>query len=376
MSMTTPLFEYIWIGGNNEFRSKVRYIKSFDSDICFDKFGSSCSVNLNKLEWNYDGSSTNQATTESSEIILKPVNIYTSKSTPNTYYLLCETYDASGNPLKNNYRHSLAKALESSTSLEMWLGFEQEFFVYNFAKKAILGTYPNMPQQGPYYCNVEAVKNYLQVAHGDVAPHILRSLTEQIAQKANDIGLGITGWNLEVAPGQTEVQIFGNALQACDDLMMLRYLIHRILINQGMMPIFDPKPLGPLWNGSGLHTNISTTDTRKEDGYTTILDYMKKFEKTHKDHLKVYGEKNEERLTGKHETSSMEIFTWGVASRSTSVRIPSETFKKKQGYFEDRRPASNANPYQIAMRILETIQTPLEEPQPPAQTQVDHQVDT
>jgi glutamine synthetase len=356
--------EYIWLGGHNEFRSKVRYLN----------IAKPADINLDELVWNYDGSSTDQATTESSEIILKPVRMYkdTSSSTQSTYFALCETFDLANNPLKNNYRYSLSSALKDDQS-DMWLGFEQEFFVYSFMKKSILGYYPNMPQQGPYYCNVEAVNNYLQVAHADSAPHVLRSLTEEICKRASDLNLEITGWNLEVAPGQTEIQVFGQALKACDDLMMLRYLTHRVLIHHNMKPIYDPKPLGSSWNGSGLHTNISTVDTRKEGGYTIIEEYLKKFEKTHKEHIAVYGEKNEERLTGKHETSSMDKFTWGVASRSTSVRIPQITFLKKQGYFEDRRPASNANPYQVAMRILETLKSPLEEPQQPAQTPTDQQ---
>lgn len=69
----------------------------------------------------------------------------------------------------------------------------------------------------------------------------------------------------------------------------------------------------------------------------------------------VYGEGNEARLTGRHETGSIESFTYGVANRGASIRIPRECAAKGYGYFEDRRPASNADPYQITGIIMETI---------------------
>ena len=38
-------------------------------------------------------------------------------------------------------------------------------------------------------------------------------------------------------------------------------------------------------------------------------------------HIAAYGEGNERRLTGKHETSSMGDFSWGVANRGCSIRV-------------------------------------------------------
>lgn len=43
--------------------------------------------------------------------------------------------------------------------------------------------------------------------------------------------------------------------------------------------------------------------------------------KTHADDIKEYGECNDERMTGKHETSTLNEFTSGVGNRGTSVRI-------------------------------------------------------
>ena len=104
-------------------------------------------------------------------------------------------------------------------------------------------------------------------------------------------------------------------------------------------------------NGAGCHVNVSTAEMRKSFPVEEIEKVMKKFKKTHKEHLKVYGVANEMRLTGEHETSSFDKFNWGVADRSASVRIPAQVIKQGFGYFEDRRPAATCDRI-VIMRIL------------------------
>lgn len=84
---------------------------------------------------------------------------------------------------------------------------------------------------------------------------------------------------------------------------------------------------------------------REEGGYLYVADACHRLEVTHSQHLLLYGENNDRRLTGKHETSSMTSFTWGIGTRNTSIRIPNATYQSQKGYLEDRRPASNADPY-------------------------------
>ena len=57
-----------------------------------------------------------------------------------------------------------------------------------------------------------------------------------------------------------------------------------------------------------------------------------------------YGEGNEKRLTGACETADINTFSYGVADRGCSVRIPRDTAAEGCGYLEDRRPASNVDP--------------------------------
>lgn len=68
----------------------------------------------------------------------------------------------------------------------------------------------------------------------------------------------------------------------------------------------------------------------------------------------MYGE-NKGRLTGLHETSRMDKFSFGVANRAASVRIPSQVANDNgKGYIEDRRPASDIDPYVVGALIIDT----------------------
>jgi len=76
--------------------------------------------------------------------------------------------------------------------------------------------------------------------------------------------------------------------------------------------------------------------------------------KKHDEHIAAYGEGNERRLTGAHETAPITQFSSGVANRGCSIRIPRDADTEKVGYFEDRRPASNMDPYTVTKMIVQT----------------------
>jgi len=343
-------FEYIWHDASGALRSKVRIVNCSPTQI----------NQHMRADWNYDGSSTGYTTTQNSEIILHPVATYTDRSRERYYFLLCESILQTLSQTQHlDPRHQLERLFNQNqvSILEPWFGFEQEFFILDKRTNHILGTNPAipLPPQGPYYCGVQLPSGYDYLTAGDRGIDRTRELTEAIVKRCMDIGVGVTGWNLEVAPGQTEIQVFGHGLRACDDLTMMRYMAYRVLAQHQCEPDFRPKPFGSQWNGSGMHTNVSTAQTRAENGMDVIQGYMSSLKQYHTAHIAVYGEGNEERLTGEHETSSMETFTHGVGDRTASVRIPTQTIRDGCGYFEDRRPAANANPYIVAERILKTI---------------------
>ena len=116
---------------------------------------------------------------------------------------------------------------------------------------------------------------------------------------------------------------------------------------------YDPKPVEGDWNGSGAHINFSTKHMRESADMEYMNLICSSMGSYHTKSIEVYGNGNERRLTGKHETSSLENFSWGEMDRSASIRIPIATVKNNgKGHLEDRRPAANIDPYEAFAYLL------------------------
>ncbi|KAJ9546063.1 hypothetical protein OSB04_025770 [Centaurea solstitialis] len=329
--------EYVWIGGfGMDLRSKARTLPGPVSDP-------------SKLpKWNYDGSSTNQAPGDNSEVILYPQAIYKDPfRRGNNILVMCDAYTPQGDPLPTNKRHNAAKVFSHSDVVaeEPWFGIEQEYTLLqkdvNWPLGWPVGGFP--APQGPYYCGTGADK-----AFG-------RDIVDAHYKACLYAGINISGTNGEVMPGQWEFQVGPSVgISAGDQVWMARYILERITEMAGVIVSFDPKPVPGDWNGAGAHTNYSTKSMRNEGGYEVIKKAIEKLGKRHLEHIAAYGEGNERRLTGKHETADIKNFKWGVANRGASIRVGRETEREKKGYFEDRRPSSNMDPYVVTSMIAET----------------------
>ena len=87
-----------------------------------------------------------------------------------------------------------------------------------------------------------------------------------------------------------------------------------------------------------------------------VIEACEKLGQKVEEHIAVYGPNNADRLTGANETCSINEFRYGIGDRTASIRIPSSIEDKTTpGYLEDRRPASNGDPYEIVTRMIKTI---------------------
>lgn len=136
-------------------------------------------------------------------------------------------------------------------------------------------------------------------------------------------------------------------------LWVSRYLLHRVAEDFGVTVSFAPK-LFRDWNGAGCHTNYSTKTMREgTGGWDYIISILERLAPKHQLHIELYGD-NSKRLTGHHETSNKEQFSYGSGNRAASCRIPTSTAAEKKGYIEDRRPASDIDPYVVGALLVDS----------------------
>ncbi|KAJ7781153.1 glutamine synthetase [Mycena metata] len=325
--------EYVWIDGDGGLRSKTTTVSKKVTDI-------------GQLRtWDFDGSSTNQAPGHDSDVLLRPVAIFPDPFRGGDNILvLAETYNNDGTPNRTNYRHHAKKVMEQAKDFEPWFGLEQEYTLFDVDGKPYAWPKGGFPgPQGPYYCGAGTGKVFA------------RDLIEAHYRACLYANVNISGINAEVMPSQWEFQIGPcEGISMGDHLWMARYLLVRIAEQWGIVVSFHPKPLAGDWNGAGCHSNYSTKAMREPGGIKAIEAAIEKLSKKHNEHIAVYGEDNDLRLTGRHETGHITDFSSGVANRGASIRIPRHVAAQGYGYLEDRRPASNIDPYRVTSIIVET----------------------
>ena len=293
--------------------------------------------------WGFDGSSTNQAPGDKSDVVLNPVKVIPDPIRGgDDIIVLCECLTTEMEPLATNTRAACAVVAEKYAHMDPWFGIEQE---YNFMEDGHpygfpRGGYP--PPQGPYYCGVGA------------ADIFGRDVADAHSQLCIDAGLDISGTNAEVMTGQWEFQIGPIApLEMADQLIIARWMLYRIAEDFDLEVSIHPKPIPGDWNGAGCHTNFSTQAMR--ESYDPVIAACEALGTKAEEHVKEYGAGIELRLTGEHETQRFDTFSYGVSDRGASVRIPWQVEKDQKGYIEDRRPNANCDPYVVTRLITETV---------------------
>ncbi|MDX3093556.1 glutamine synthetase beta-grasp domain-containing protein [Streptomyces sp. ME01-24h] len=329
--------EYIWIDGTEptaKLRSKTKILAD----------GAEPGV------WGFDGSSTNQAKGHSSDRVLKPVATYPDPIRGGDNLLvLCEVFNIDDTPHSSNTRALLRPVAERFAGQESLFGIEQEYTFFQGSRPLGFPEAGYPAPQGGYYCGVGADEIFG------------REIVEQHLDNCLAAGLGISGINAEVMPGQWEFQVGPlSPLEVADQLWVARWLLYRTAEEFGVSATLDPKPAKGDWNGAGAHTNFSTKAMR--EGYDAIVEACEALGRDGKplEHIKNYGAGVEARLTGAHETAPWSEYSYGVSDRGASVRIPWQVEVDKKGYIEDRRPNANVDPYVVTRLIVDTCCSALE----------------
>jgi glutamine synthetase len=329
--------EYIWIDGTKptaKLRSKTKILAD----------GAAPGI------WGFDGSSTNQAEGHSSDRVLKPVFTCPDPIRGGDHLLvLCEVLNIDDTPHESNTRALLRPVAEQFEAQESLFGIEQEYTFLKGSRPLGFpeGGYP--APQGDYYCGAGA-----DAIFG-------REIVEKHLDRCLAAGLGISGINAEVMPGQWEFQVGPlSPLEVSDHLWVARWLLHRTAEEYGVTVSLDAKPAKGDWNGAGAHTNFSTKAMR--EGYDAIIAACESLGAEGKplEHVSQYGVGIEDRLTGLHETAPWNEFSYGVSNRGASVRIPWQVEVDKKGYIEDRRPNANVDPYVVTRLMVNTVCAALE----------------
>jgi len=353
----TVLVDYVWLTAANDFRWKTRTVKydtGSDDTGSDDTVPTSLREYLYSLKWSYDGTSTGDisaSASETSEVSLTPFAVYRDPFRRHTncqsFVVLC-TGSINGEliPGMSKTREWAKTIMKQNCQHDVWFGLEQEYYLtcLDGDKRLVpLGAnnIANIFEQGRYYCRPSR------------QPGI--EIAETHLDYCMYAGVCISGINAEVGPAQWEFQIGpGGGISVSDDLTIARYFLTRLAEERGIIADFGPKPFPSPINGSGCHANYSTSTTRAEGGHSEIINHMTRLSSSHAACMKLYGDGNYARMTGSCETANYSMFSWGIGTRDTSVRIGEETSLAKKGYYEDRRPAANCNPYLVTACIVDS----------------------
>ena len=345
--------DYVWLDGYRvkNMRMKTRYLNGYEIDM------------KDLPVWGFDGSSTMQAVGEDSDCVLEPIKMYKNPLDPMgmTQIVLCEVMNSDGTPHKSNTRAQLRTIIENCGGLEavskdMKFGIEQEYVIFDRETGRPSGWPDNgfPPPQGRYYCGVG----------GDVVAH--RDLADEHADMCNRVGIPVQGTNAEVMLSQWEYQVGpANVLDVCDHLWAARFVMEMLAEKRGLYIKLDPKPISGDWNGSGAHINFSSKFMRETATLDDLYQICMQLGKYKNEMLFYYGDGNERRLTGNHETAHIDQYSWGISDRSASIRIPMSTANKGKGHLEDRRPAANIDPYEavgVIAKYLNIVEKEVAQP--------------
>jgi len=291
--------EYVWLDAHQNPRSKTKVMTARPTKVS------------DLADWNYDGSSTEQAEGHNSEINIVARALFDDPFRGYPHVLvLCDAYNAWDDaPAIGNTRVACAEIHEKYKKHDAWYGIEQEYTLMKVGKVGERAAVPygfnadgsEPAPQGPYYCSA------------GTGNAIGRKVADDHLEKCLKAGVKISGINAEVMPGQWEYQIGPcRGIEIGDHMSMSRYIMNRVTESHDCVCSYEAKPMDGDWNGAGCHTNFSIKSMREAGGLDVIKQVCEAFGKVIEEHIAEYGEGNEKRLTGQHETCSIKSSSTGL----------------------------------------------------------------
>lgn len=326
------LAEYIWLDEEQVMRSKTKMIP-----IPINQKFELNSSNFRQIfpMWKYDSNSNSSI---QKEILLKPCSVYKDpfrmhldNENTKAFLILCEIYIRNDTPHQNNSRSKALKRFKENPDFDPFFCLKQDFFISRGGNP--IGINDNtLATCNPKY----------GVGSDDIYG---RALVEEGLFHFIYAGLNVIGYNSQEAPSKWRYKVYGKSIDVCDQLIILRYILSRILENSGYTMDLKQKEIeqNKEWGKTKCVVTISTLAMRERDGINAIEEAADKLRCNHKIHMKNYGY-----------CEPYENFN------EKSIKIPYIVSKNKMGYLEDLRPQANCDPYNVTSLIFETISKPKE----------------
>jgi len=314
--------EYVWVDAKGETRCKSKTVtqKPGNADDC--------------LIWACNGAATGQATEEESDVYLVPRTLFSDpiRGGDNTM-VMCEAVLSTMEPAKGNFRAHCAEMFDKYATSDAWVGMEQQYTMMTADGSAPMAS----GAEGSCNCGVGS----------ENMPAQMRELMDQHYAACMTAGIKMSGNNAEDAPGQGEFAVgpCQGGTEAADHIMMARHLMKKLGEPMGIAISFAPKPSKDQ-SGSGCFVNMSFNETRGEGGLQMLEKICRSFGRKFKEIQASVGDAdNAERI-------NTEKFSFAVAARNTSVRIPRNCGMTGRGHLECRMPAGNCDPYKTNMILM------------------------
>ncbi len=288
-------------------------------------------------------------------------------------------------------RHIARKAekylAESGVADESFWGPEVEFYIFNdvrYGQDARSGFYRVDSVEGIWNSKQEEAPSNLgyKVRHKEgyfpVPPtDKLQDLRSEIMLKMIESGIRVEVQHHEVGTaGQAEIDMrFGPLVQLADQVMLYKYIVKNVCIQNGFTATFMPKPLFQD-NGSGMHTHQSLWKKGKNLFYSPQGYGLSDLGRWYIGGLLAHAPailafaapttNSYRRLVPGYEAPINLVYS--QRNRSACVRIPVYSKSEKARRLEFRSPDPSCNPYlafpAMLMAGLDGVRNKIEPPEP------------